>query len=362
MLARTAPVPILTLAARKGLMPRKRPGFFMTDTPLGALLSSAPPTLTDDEAARLALLHFGVEGRLKRLTSERDLNLQIATPGQAYVLKLANPAEAAEVTDFQTQALLHLEGSGLPVPRVIRTRAGATEVATPQGILRLLTYLEGTPQHLTPRTPAQARSLAAMAARLTQGLAGFSHPAAAHVLQWDIKQAGSLQPLLADVPEDLRPLAQATLDRFLMLEPRLADLRWQVVHNDLNPHNVLVSPDNPDEISGILDFGDMVYTPLICDAAIAASYCIRAEAALDSLLNFARAYHAVLPLTAAEAQAFPDLVATRMLTTLAITSHRAARYPDNAAYILRNFAASRDGLIALAALPRHTLQTAMEAL
>lgn len=336
----------------------------MTDARLGEVLSSAPPLLSDAEALGLARLHFGVAGAIKRLTSERDLNIRITATdqgaGQAYVLKLANPAEPAAVTDLQTKALLHLEGSGLPVPRVIRTTAGATEVFTPHGTLRLLTYLEGVPQHLTPRSPEQARAMAAMAARLTLGLAGFAHRAAGYVLQWDIKQAGALRPMLPAVPDDLQGLARAALDRFDVIAPQLAGLRWQVVHNDLNPHNVLVSQDNPDQIAGVLDFGDMVHTPLICDAAIAASYCVDPARPLESLLNFARAYHAVLPLLSAEVRLFPDLVATRMLTTITIASARAARYPDNAPYILRNVATARDGLTALASMDRPALLNALE--
>ena len=112
-------------------------------------------------------------------------------------------------------------------------------------------------------------------------------------------------------------------------------------------------------MAGVLDFGDMVFTPLICDAAIAASYQIDPARPLDSLVNFARAYHGELRLTATEAQVFPGLVAARMLTTLAITSTRAVRYPDNAPYILRNFASARDGLLALSALRPEETRTAL---
>lgn len=336
----------------------------MTTSSLGDLLSSAPPALDDATLAALAQTHFGVAGGMRRLTSERDLNLQITTPAQSYVLKLTNLAEPREVTDFQTKALLHLEQSGLPVPRVIRTLSGTTEAVLPQGTLRLLTYLDGVPMHLSPRTAAQTCAMAGMAARLTIGLSGFSHPASGHVLQWDIKQAAALRPLLAAIGDDgLRSTATQTLDRFdAEVAPHLQDLRWQVVHNDLNPHNVLTAPGNPDQIAGVLDFGDMVYTPLICDAAIAASYQIDPAAPLESLQVFARAYHAILPLTALEARLFPALVATRMLTTLAIAYTRAARYPENAAYILRNVPTARDGLLALARLDPATTRTAMEAL
>ncbi len=325
--------------------------------PLGSSLTTAPPTLPQDQAAALAQTHFGLTGDLSPLTSERDLNYRLTTPHGRYVLKLANPSEPPEVTQFQTRALIHLEGTDLPVPRVIRTLDGRTEAQTPHGILRLLTYVEGQPQHLTPRSLAQTAQMGQMAARLARGLHGFTHPAAGYVLHWDIKQASRLRPLLPFISADLRPLATETLDRFDRdIAPLLPTLRAQVVHNDLNPHNVLVDPANPDRITGILDFGDMVETPLICDAAVAASYQIDPAQAHASLMAFAAAYHATLPLMAQEAALLPDLTATRMLTTLAIASARAARYPDNAPYILRNVPSAAAGLHALAARPRTKLE------
>jgi hydroxylysine kinase len=325
--------------------------------PLGSSLTTPPPTLSPAEALSLAATHFGLSGPLTQLTSERDLNFRLTTPVANYVLKLANPAEPAAVTALQTEALLYLEPTGLPVPRVIRTLQGGTEAATPHGILRLLSYLEGQPQHLTRRSRSQSAAMGRMAARLTRGLAGFTHPAAAHVLQWDIKHASALRPLLPFITGDLRPLATETLDRFDRdIAPQLATLRTQIVHNDLNPHNVLVDPADPDRITGVLDFGDMVETPLICDAAVAASYQIDPDTPRASLEAFAAAYHAVLPLTRVEARLLPDLTATRMLTTLAIASARAARYPDNAAYILRNVPAAAAGLAALANSPRIALE------
>jgi hydroxylysine kinase len=329
----------------------------MDDTAqIGELLTAPAPALPPDTAADLALRHFGVSGQLRALTSERDVNYHIATPEQGYVLKLAHPAEPRAVTEFQTAALLHLERAApdLPVPRVIRSRDGGTGVALPDGRwLRLLTYLEGTPLHLSPRSPGQRRAMGWMAARLTQGLAGFSHPGADHDLLWDIRQAARLRPLLDMIAPDIRPVARAVQSRFdTEVAPALPGLRWQIVHNDLNPHNVLTAPEDPDRIAGVLDFGDMVRTPLVCDLAVAASYQIDAADPLGSLADVTAAYHATLPLLPSEAALVFDLTATRMLTTLAIASWRAARHPGNAAYILRNTISARTGLEAFAALDR----------
>jgi hydroxylysine kinase len=99
---------------------------------------------------------------------------------------------------------------------------------------------------------------------------------------------------------------------------------------------------------------------LVCDLAVTASYQIDPADALGSLTGFVAAYHAVLPLTAEEIALLPALVAARMLTTLAITSTRAARYPENAPYILRNFPSARDGLLALSALDATETRTALQ--
>ena len=329
--------------------------------PSDDLLASLPPDLEETEIAALLQRHYGLSGALRRLTSERDLNLHLATPAGGFVVKVANRAEPRQVTDFQTAALLHLEGKGLPVPQMVRTISGATEVDLPQGLLRVLTYLEGMPMHLATRSSALRQAMGRMAAQITSGLQGFAHSGADHVLQWDIRQASALRALLPHVPEALRGLCVETLDRFDLLAPRLAECRWQVVHNDLNPHNVLVDAQNPDVIAGVLDFGDMVRTPMVCDLGVAASYQLDAAQALDSLVEFTAAYHQTLPLTPLELDLVADLTATRMLTTICITSWRAERYPDNAPYILRNFPMARDGLLALSALPHDGVSAALRA-
>jgi hydroxylysine kinase len=327
----------------------------------GDLLATRPPEMDLRAIAGLIFEHYGLTGGLTPLTSERDLNLALESPRGRFVVKIANRAEARGVTESQTAALLHLEGKGLPVPVVRRTVAGALGVETTAGWMRVLTYLEGRPLYQAATSVAQRRAMGAMAAGLSIGLQGFDHPAADHVLQWDIRQAAGLWGMMPSVPEALRPLCSAVLARFdAEIAPRLSACRWQVVHNDLNPHNVLVALDDPDRIAGVLDFGDMVRTAMVCDLAVAASYQVQPEAPLESLVDFVGAYHRVLPLQAQEWPLVADLTMVRMVTTVAITSWRAARYPENANYILRNFPAAKAGLLALLALPRDEVRQVLQ--
>jgi hydroxylysine kinase len=322
----------------------------MTQDIAGSLLSLPPPRLSAQALGALAATHWGLTGTLHPLTSERDQNHRLDTRTASFTLKLANPAEPAALTAFQTEALLHCatQAPDLPTPRVLPTLDNRSIVATPDGALRLLTWLPGTPLAHLPRTPDLARSIGASLGRLDAALASFHHPAADHHLLWDIRNARDLAPLTPALPEDLKPRIVPFLARFTtQTAPALAKLPRQVIHGDFNPHNLLADPAQPGTLTGILDFGDMTLSHRICDLAVAASYLIDPADPPSLLIPLTQAYHQVNPLTESELRLLPELITARLVTTLTISAWRAARYPGNAPYILRNAPISRAGLDAL---------------
>nr|WP_298690115.1 phosphotransferase [uncultured Dongia sp.] len=330
-------------------------------------LSAPPPVFSEDAAVALAKRHFSIDGAASKLTSERDANFRIKTAaGDSYVLKVSNPAEEKLVTNLQTEALLHVavKDPDLPVQRVLPNVAGTHEeilqdAAGQPLILRLFTYLEGEPLHLAPRSAAQRRNLGSNLARLTFALSDFTHAATDHDLQWDIKHASRLWQLLPHIEAgERRQLVERILRNFDdFVAPSIPRLRTQFVHNDLNPHNVLVDSVDPTKVAGILDFGDMVFTPLVNDLAVASAYQLSLDGdPLVEASDLIGAYHGVLPLQEIEVELLYDLIGARLATTAAITSWRAARYPENSAYILRNAPRAWAGLAAFAALPRAKAQ------
>jgi Ser/Thr protein kinase RdoA (MazF antagonist) len=322
----------------------------MTEDVPGSLLTVPVPQVPAAALAALAATHWGLTGTLVPLTSERDQNHRLDTAQGSFVLKLANPAEPAALTEFQTLALIHAarHAPDLPTPRVIPARDGRTIIPTPDGALRLLSWLLGTPLAHLPRSPALAAAIGSALGRIDAALASFHHPAADHHLLWDIRNAADLTPLLPALPDDLKPRIAGFLDRFRrQTAPALACLPRQVIHGDFNPHNLLSDAVDPTRLAGILDFGDMTLSHRVCDLAVAASYLIDPADPPRLLIPLTRAYHAANPLTGQEIRLLPELITARLVTTLAITAWRAARYPGNAAYILRNAPTSRAGLDAL---------------
>ncbi|WP_103256738.1 phosphotransferase [Tabrizicola aquatica] len=322
----------------------------MTQDPAGSLLSLPPPQVPVPALAALVAAHWGLTGTLHPLTSERDQNHRLETDAGSFTLKLANPAEPVALTEFQTAALIHVSAAApaLPVPRVISALDGRNVIPTPDGALRLLGWLPGTPLAHLPRSPALAQAIGTALGQIDAALAGFTHPAADHHLLWDIRNALDLEPLLPALPDALRPRITAFLDHFRdQTAPLLAQLPRQVIHGDFNPHNLLGDPDEPTRLTGILDFGDMTLSHRICDLAVAASYLIAPSEPASLLIPLVIAYHRANPLTPAEVALLPDLITARLATTLTISAWRAARYPENATYILRNAPTSRAGLAAL---------------
>jgi len=330
---------------------------------INAVLETAVPVAATEEVKTIALQHFGIRGESTRLPGERDSNFHIRTQeGDHFLLRISNPVEDRQVTDFQTKLLLHIEQSdpSLPVPRIVRSVEGRPEtVLTLPGqlpsVVRLYTFLQGEPLYKTSPSQRQRRNMGGVLARIDRAMQGFQHPASNHELMWDMKHAHRLRPLLVHI-EDLqrRDLVERFIDRFeQFVLPAMPNLRTQVIHNDLNPHNVLVAASDHDHVTGVIDFGDAVLAPLVNDPAVAAAYRNGdAGHPLEAVSEFIAGYHAVLPLDDAEFEILFDLVATRMVLTVAITSWRAAIQPENREYILRNAPSAWAGLQRFAALDR----------
>ncbi|MFE8103240.1 phosphotransferase [Brenneria goodwinii] len=309
-------------------------------------------SMGDDEASRLVRSHFGIEGRIRRLATEKDDTFRLTEmTGRQYILKVANPAEPEDEIALQIALLNFLQQAddSLPVPAVIadvrgQTLARITDAAGQQRYVRLLTYLAGTPLDSVAASTRQREQVGEALARLRLAMAGFEHPAAHRMLLWDVKNLANLQPLLASVDDiEQRRLLKRGMARFLRFSDRIQALPCQVLHNDFSQSNIIVDSGRRDFVTGIIDFGDTVYTAVAVDVATALLNQLPRDAAAnppDDLFadgrDVLRGYLRLVSLNREELALLPHLVMGRVIARTLITLWRARRFPDNARYILRN--------------------------
>ena len=189
-----------------------------------AVIEAEIPQLPESEILQMLREHYGLEVELEALLSERDQNFRLRCgDGRQVVLKITNAVEAPLATDFQVQALLHLESyladhdCPITVPRVLPTVDGSPDLpvasAGRQHIARVVGYVAGIPLGDTRASPTLCRRLGEYLAHLGTALHAFNHPGSAHGLLWDMQQALALRQILEHVSDlDLRQGIEGTLD------------------------------------------------------------------------------------------------------------------------------------------------------
>lgn len=296
---------------------------------------------------------FGLTGDYVSLVSERDQNFRLtARDGRRVVVKVTSSLEEGEVTDFQIEALLHLERERqLPLPRVVRTvngdSSGTIDVAGTTCRLRVVEFVEGRPIQDLDVTPGIAASFGSALARLDRALDGFSHPGESPLLLWDMQRTSEVRDLLEFIDDEvLRGRVETVIDDFdARIAPGMRELRAQVIHSDANPENVLLC----DGGIGFIDFGDMMRAPLVFEVAIAAAY-LRAGDPLELILPFVAAYHGTLPLEHDELRLLFDLVRARLATSITLFYWRLRERDPEDEYRNKLLATEQDAITFLAAL------------
>jgi Ser/Thr protein kinase RdoA (MazF antagonist) len=293
------------------------------------------PSFTADEALTLATLHYGLEGTVASLPSERDQNFLItdAVAGR-FVLKIANSGDAPALLEFQEHAMRRVATlvADCRVQRVVASLTGAavTAIQNPRTgarhCLRVVTWLDGDVLADCPsRGPKLLGSIGASLGKIDAALSGFVHPAMRRILQWDLRQAGMARDKGAMLPPQRRERVEQAFSQWEAIE--WTELRRGVIHGDANDHNIIVGDGR---MVGLLDFGDMTYTATVCDLAIALAYVMLGEESpLPAAAQVIRAYQSHYPLTEAEQGALFPLILSRLCTSVCYAAHNRARNPGD---------------------------------
>ncbi|HLO27809.1 MAG TPA: phosphotransferase, partial [Anaerolineales bacterium] len=323
------------------------------------------PAFSIEDAIHFAQEFYRLQVQATALPSERDQNFLLqADNGNQFVLKIANATEERSMLEAQNQVMQHLANYVQFCPRVIPTLNGEEIIAVESAsgerhFLRLVTYLRGTPLGNVKRhSPELLQDLGFKVGEVNKALRNFDHPALHRDFHWDLANGPDiLQRYEALIQEsELRQLIRRFRAQFEHdVTPLLPALPRSIVHNDANNFNLLAGGGDDlyscnQNIVGLIDFGDMVYSYAISDLAVAIAYAILDKPdPLAIAAQILKGYYAACPLTEHELAALFGLVTLRLCMSACIAADQQSRQPDNK-YLGVSQAAIRTTLPKLAAI------------
>lgn len=286
------------------------------------------PEIPVTEVGGFLLDRFGFVGEFTPLKSEFDQMYRCEVrPHEEYIIRISGSLDG-EALDFQRAVLATIAKSdpGLPIPRLVPSRLGNTVEYilsnTSTNAVRVFTCLNGIPVRDTGKSSIQLELLGKTLARLDKALSTVTHSSQGNTRLWDLRRATSLRPLV-DLAQSTskRRLLNSVLDEAdSIVNPRMSSLRQQVIHADYNGKNVLVNPQNPSQVAGIIDFGDAVRTALVAEISFA--IC---RYSLEDAARMLGAYHSINPLSRTEIETIYHIVCTRLCMASLVQTWRSSR-------------------------------------
>jgi len=312
--------------------------------------------------------NYQLTGSLKELPSYSDLNLVLKTDdGLLYVIKIASNNDTTVNLEMQNKAMQHLYDQSLAVPRVINNIHGAniSSIVSAQGAvhnLRVLSYLQGK---FYADTQSETHGevlwldLGEFLGKVDCSLQDFQHQGAHRFLEWDLSQGLGICQSKKHL---LQPAQFSLVKEFLKAYqihalPRLGECPQGIIHNDANDYNLLVdNVDNPKRITGLIDFGDMLFSHLINEIAIACAYAIlQHNDPLQVIKEIVRGYHRHRKLRSQEIRVLYYLIALRLCTTLCNAAFAIQKEPDND-YLLVSVQPADEALKKLKAISAYSVE------
>ncbi|KPK85927.1 MAG: aminotransferase class III [Bacteroides sp. SM23_62_1] len=256
--------------------------------------------------------------------------------GNKFVLKTYQEQEIIPIIEAETRVLVKLtEWNPEAIPRPIPAADGKfliTFQSENNEILyaRVLRYVEGNFFAEVNKTPGLLASLGTFLAELDLHLLDYRDPILeARQYRWDPQHLLLNQKLVEFIPD----LSRRKFVTYFFLQfkdlvlPVLPELRKSVIHNDANDWNILVKNNR---ITGIIDFGDTAYTPLINELAIGITYAVMdMEDTVKSACSIISAYHQVLPLKETELEILYYLIAARLCISVCNSAYSKNQDPEN---------------------------------
>ncbi len=285
------------------------------------------------------ILHeqFGINAiKVEKLSGLDNANYLVETLTEKYIFKTyPYTQDTLTLVEAENNALLFLQNEGqrsiqTPIPSKNQRYTALVNINGQESICRMLSYLEGKFLEEVPHTKKLFQSFGKFLAQLDLKLQQFTdYRIAARKLIWDIQHLHLSKKYLENIPKNKdRSIVHYYFKQYEEnVLPFLPELRTAIIHNDANEWNVLIAQE---EVSGIIDFGDMTHTFLINELAIAITYaCYDKDNPLEWASIVLKSYHEILAVQEIELEVLYYLIAARLCISVCISANTRAKNADN---------------------------------
>tara|TARA_B100001175_G_scaffold163624_1_gene138695 strand:- start:1223 stop:3475 length:2253 start_codon:yes stop_codon:yes gene_type:complete len=282
---------------------------------------------------KLLIKEFGIKPiEIIRINGYDNLNYLIKTNSKKYILKTYEDLSLIDLIQSETKALLFLNDNlyPKPVPFLNGENVRIIQIKGTSKIYRLLSYLEGKFLGEIKQTKEIIRSFGKSLARLNKSLFYWSD---IHIksrqFEWDMQQYVVSKNYLNEISsKKVRKTIHYFMNQYEEnVVPFFSDLRKSTIHNDANNWNILFKGN---EVSGVIDFGDISYSHLINELAIAISYtCFNKENPLEWAIALLESYNHIFPLEKKEIEVLYYTIAMRLCISISNSNHNQKLFPEN---------------------------------
>ncbi|MEN8115824.1 MAG: aminotransferase class III-fold pyridoxal phosphate-dependent enzyme [Bacteroidota bacterium] len=273
---------------------------------------------------------------IKKLVGYDIVNYLVEAGSKKYILKVyPNLKEETDIVKAENELLIHLQKNNPgKYPAPVRNKNGELLTLFNEGntkkVARLLTYVAGEFLGDVEHTTELFNSFGRFLAEIDLLLRDFrNYVIEARTFKWDLQHFLLNEKYVQYIsnPSD-RKIASYVFQQYKEnVLPVLPSLRKQIIHGDANEWNTLTRNNR---ISGLIDFGDISYSHLVNEPAIALAYALLGkENPVEWAGPFIAEYHKILPLEEKEIDILYWMITARLVTSVCNSAYERVQRPEN---------------------------------
>jgi len=215
---------------------------------------------------------------------------------------------------FELEVMDYCFQMGLKTPHILQNKAGKLETVMGDKYSIVMGYIAGENMDQKILSDGLVVSVAEQAGKMDLLLKKFSDGSRTRQnYEWDLKNTLILENTLEYLPVGFdRGVLVDVFNEFKKCKNEFDNLPKGLIHNDIVPHNWLVSADN---LQAIVDFSDMAFSPYIQNLAVSlhlTAFCYNWNPYQGKL--FVRTYLKLNPLSSKELSFLYNLIKARFLS------------------------------------------------